>query len=189
MKALSCQVLQGIIIIPNGSSADGSVIEEVVISWGTSCWSACPGNDHRAWTDIMLEEMKAFLGLAVNMSLTCERVLVIEPFSGFSFFESKRVPWHTALSPLPCIGRFCTQLKNDLYLVQHLNQQYQRVYLSEREICVDESIAGYQSRTPATKLLGKQSPPSFGVCSCGNSVYTWNSTRRCWWCCGWDYHW
>ena len=50
---------------------------------------ACPDNNHRAWVDITLEEMKAFLGLAVNMSLTrkgdVKEYWSLNP-SGFSFF-------------------------------------------------------------------------------------------------------
>ena len=45
------------------------------------------------------------------------------------------------------------KLKKVLYLVQHFSQQYQRFYLPEKEIYVDESIIGFQGRTPATQYM------------------------------------
>ena len=53
--------------------------------------SAFPDNNHHAWVDITLEEMKAFLGLVVNMSLThkgdVKEYWSLNP-SGFSFFQA-----------------------------------------------------------------------------------------------------
>ena len=53
----------------------GVILEEIVVDTNVysrrkfSLKSACPDNNHCAWVDITLEEMKVFLGLAVNMSL------------------------------------------------------------------------------------------------------------------------
>ena len=75
------------------------LLEEIVV--GTKIYgrrkfslkSACPDNNrHASWVDITLEEMKAFLGLAVNMSLTrkgdVKEYWSLKPFSGFSFFQA-----------------------------------------------------------------------------------------------------
>ena len=50
----------------------GVLLEEIVVDTNIygrrkfSLKSTCPDNNHRAWVDITLEEMKAFLGLAVQ---------------------------------------------------------------------------------------------------------------------------
>ena len=63
-------------------------------------------------------------------------------------------------------------------LVQHLSQQSQRFYLPEREICVDESIIGFQGRTPATQYMLNKHHHCWDLklwCICeSSSGYTWN---------------
>ena len=53
--------------------------------------SACPDNNRRAWVDITLEEMKAFLGLVVHTSLTCKgdvkEYWSLNPSQAFPFFR------------------------------------------------------------------------------------------------------
>ena len=123
--------------------------------------SARPDNNHSAWVDITLEEMKAFLGLVVNLSLTCKghvkEYWSLNPSQAFPFFRQvfTRDGFLDILQSLhyPALEGSVRKLKKVLYLVQHLSQQYQRVYLPEREICVDEGIIGFQGRMPATQYM------------------------------------
>ena len=100
----------------------GVLLEEIVVDTNVygrrkfSLKSACPDNNHRAWVDITLEEMKAFLGLAVNMSLTrkgdVKEYWSLNPSQAFPFFRQvfTRDRFLDILySPLPYIGRISTQ--------------------------------------------------------------------------------
>ena len=170
----------------------GVLLEEIVVDTNVygrrkfSLKSACPDNNHRAWVDITLEEMKAFLGLAVNMSLTrkgdVKEYWSLNPSQAFPFFRQvfTRDRFLDILYSLhyPALEGSVHKLKKVLYLVQHLSQQYQRFYLPEREICVDESIIGFQGRTPATQYMPNKHHHRWGLklwCLCeSSSGYTWN---------------
>ena len=100
----------------------GVLLEEIVVDTNIygrrkfSSKSACPDNNHRSWVDITLEEMKAFLGLVVNMSLTrkgdVKEYWSLNPSLAFPFFRQAftRARFLDILhSPLPCVGRISTQ--------------------------------------------------------------------------------
>ena len=123
------------------------VLEEIFVDTNIygrrkfSLKSACPDNNHCARVDITLEEMKAFFGLAVNMSITrkgdVKEYWSLNPFQAFPFFRQvfTRNRFLDILYSLhhPALEGSVHKLKKVLYLVQHLSQQYQRFYLPERE--------------------------------------------------------
>ena len=120
--------------------------------------SAPPDKIHCPWVDVMLEEMMTFLGLVVNMSLIHKGD--VREYWTSNLFQAA-IPFFKVVFPkdwfLEILYNFhCPEfdgsvhrLRKVLCLVQHLSQQYQRFYVLEREICVDESIIGFQGRTSA----------------------------------------
>ena len=110
--------------------------------------AACPDNNHRAWVGVTLEEMKAFLGFAVNMSLTykgdVKQYWSTNPTQTMPIFRHvfTRDRFLDIMHCLhyPALAGSDHKLKKVLYLVQHFCSQYQRFFLPAREICVDESL-------------------------------------------------
>ena len=133
--------------------------------------AACPDNNHRAWVDVTLEEMKAFLGLAVNMSLTykgdVKQYWSTNPTQTMPIFRHvfTRDRFLDIMHCLhyPALAGSDHKLKKVLYLVQHFSSQYQRFFLPAREICVDESLIGYQGRTPATQHMPNKHHHRWGL--------------------------
>ena len=148
--------------------------------------AACPDNNHRAWVDVTLEEMKAFLGLAVNMSLTYKgdvkqywstNPTLTMPIFRHVFTRDRFLDIMHCLH-YPALAGSDHKLKKVLYLVQHFSTQYQRFFLPAKEICVDESLIGYQGRTPATQYMPNKHHHRWGLklwCLCDSRTgYTWN---------------
>ena len=150
------------------------VLEEIVVDTNIygrrkfSLKSAYPDNNHRAWVDITLEEMKAFLGLDVNTNLTrkgdVKEYWSLNPSQAFPFFSGKSL-LETFLDILYSLHYHALEgsvhkLKKVLYLVQHLSQQYQRFYLPEREICVEEHY-WIPRQNHCNPIYAEQTSPSF----------------------------
>ena len=142
--------------------------------------------NHRAWVGITLEEMMAFLGLVVNMSLIhngdVREYWSTNPFQGTPFFREvfHRDRFLEILYNFqyPELEGSVHRLRKVLYLVQHQSQQYQRFYVPEREVCVDKSITGFQVRTTATQYMPNKHHHRWGLklrCLCNSRTgYIWD---------------
>ena len=105
--------------------------------------SACPHKIHSPWVVVTLEEMMAFLGLVINMSLVhkCDvrgywssNLSQTTPFFRVVFHRDKFLEILYNFY-YPELEGSVHRLRNVLCLVQHLSQQYQKFYFPERDLC------------------------------------------------------
>ena len=103
--------------------------------------SACPDKIHHPWVNVTLEEMMAFLGLVINMSMIhsgdvreywSSNLSQVTPFFRVVFHRDRCLQIMYNFH-YPKLKGSVHRLRKVLYLVQHLSQQYQRFYVPERE--------------------------------------------------------
>ena len=128
--------------------------------------------------------MKAFLGLAVNMSLTrkCDvkEYWPLNPSQAFPFFRQvfTRDRFLDILYSITLHWKDQYTSSKRFYILCNTLANNTKGFICLREICVDERIIGFQGRTSATQYMPNKHHHCWGLklwCLCeSSSGYTWN---------------
>jgi len=127
----------------------------------------------RKWTDVTLEEMKAYFGLILNMGLNAKadvkhyfssQWIDYQPFFGDVFSRNRflQIHWMLHVSPPVAnpgvLSRGC-KVKN---VVAYLKPRLLQHFIPSKEICVDESTVSFKGRV-AWKMYNPQKPTKWGL--------------------------
>lgn len=129
-----------------------------------------------SWEDVTLPEMKAFIGVVMNMGLNPKPTLEdyfstnnldFQPFfkSVFSRERFFQIFWALHLSPPvstgPILGTLTRSGKVKRFL-QYLEKKFQEYFVPSKTISMDESTIGFKGRV-TFKVYNKDKPTKWGI--------------------------
>lgn len=133
-----------------------------------SCW--------HSWTDITLPELKAFIGVILNMSLNTKpnmedffssNWLDYQPFFKDVFSKERffQIFWSLHISPPSNTGHILGTLTRSgkvRKFLQYLETRFQEYYTPSENISVDESTIGFRGRV-SFRVYNKDKPTKWGI--------------------------
>ncbi|XP_054259547.1 piggyBac transposable element-derived protein 4-like [Macrosteles quadrilineatus] len=128
-----------------------------------------------SWKDVTLDEMKAFIGVIINMGMNAKPEIDdyfstdwvdYQPFFK-DFFSRERflqIFWNLHLSPPPNGPRLgtLTRFGKVRNVVLYLDKEFREYYVPKNKVSVDESTIGYKGKI-LFKVYNKDKPTKWGI--------------------------
>lgn len=128
-----------------------------------------------SWTDVTLEEIKAFLGIVINMGMNPKPEISdyfstdwvdYQPFfkDVLSKERFQQIFWNLHVSPPPTgpINGSLTRSGKVRNVVLYLDQKFREYYIPSNKVSVDESTVGFKGRIQF-KVYNKDKPTKWGI--------------------------
>lgn len=128
-----------------------------------------------SWKDLTLPEIKAFLGILINMGMHPKPEVEdyfsndytdYQPFFKDTFTKDRfhQIFWNLHVSPPPSgpVGGYVTRSGKVRRVVSYLDKKYRQYYVPQHKVSVDESTVAFKGRV-CFKMYNKDKPIKWGI--------------------------